>query len=176
MSIRIGQQVPDLRLDAYVAGVDEPVPVRVGHEGAWTAVVFYPRDFTFVCPTELAAFGALEAAFREEDTVVLAASTDSWWVHRAWLRSEPLLGEVAYPVIADTGHELARAFDVLLDDGACLRATFVIDPSGTVRHSSVTDLNVGRSAEETLRVVQALRTGELCPAGWRPGQATLMAA
>ena len=177
MSIRIGHPVPAIDLDAYVSGNDQPVRVTVGGERrGWTVLFFYPRDFTFVCPTELSAFASLTGAFRDAGASVLASSTDSWWVHRAWHASEPRLAHVAYPLIADTGHELAQMFDVLLDDGACLRATFVIDPQGVVRHSSVTDLSVGRSADETLRVVQALGTGELCPAGWRPGEPTLIAA
>jgi lipoyl-dependent peroxiredoxin subunit C len=137
---------------------------------------FYPRDFTFVCPTELAAFAELEEAFDTEDADLVAASTDSAWSHKAWFESSPMLEEVAYPILADTTHELAEAFGVLTGDGSALRGTFVIDPSGVVRHASVTDQSVGRSPGETLRVLQALRTGELCPVRWKPGQATLRLA
>lgn len=118
----------------------------------------------------------LREQFEEAGARILAASTDSYWTHRAWFTSEPRLRDVAYPVLADTSHALARAYGVLQPDGAALRGTFVVDPEGIVRHVSVTDLQVGRNAEETLRVVMALKTGELCPAGWRPGQPTLMAA
>jgi peroxiredoxin (alkyl hydroperoxide reductase subunit C) len=97
-------------------------------------------------------------------------------VHRAWFDTNPWLKEISYAVVADAAHHLARTYGVLREDGAAERATFVIDPAGIVRHASVTDVSVGRSAQETLRVVQALQTGELCPANWRPGQATLMAA
>jgi peroxiredoxin (alkyl hydroperoxide reductase subunit C) len=137
---------------------------------------FYPRDFTFVCPTELAAYEDLRPEFDALDTEIVAASTDSWWVHRAWFDSNPWLKDVAYPVVADASQRLARAYGVLRADGAAERATFVIDPDGIIRHASVTDVNVGRSAEETLRIAQALQTGELCPANWRPGRATLKAA
>ncbi len=97
-------------------------------------------------------------------------------MHRAWFMTNPWLEEVAYPVIADTSQELALRYGVLLEDGAALRATFLVDPQGVVRHATVTDASVGRSAAETLRVLQALQTGELCPANWRPGQATLEVA
>ena len=177
MTVRIGQTIPDITVPAYVRGGYEPEPINVAEQrGAWTVLFFYPRDFTFVCPTELAAFAELHEAFLDANAILLAASTDSWWVHRAWFSSDPLLAGVQYPVLADTGHELSRALGVLEDDGACVRATFIIDSDGMVRHSSATDLSVGRSAEETLRLLQALQTGELCPAGWRPGQETLQAA
>jgi len=176
MNVTLGAPAPRISCEAYVRGEPAPVPTPVPADGRWLVLFFYPRDFTFVCPTELAAFEDARAGFAELGADVVAASTDSWWVHRAWFDSNPWLERVAYPVVADAAHELARAYGVLRDDGAAERATFVIDPEGLVRHASVTDVNVGRSAEETLRVVQALQTGELCPANWRPGQATLIAA
>jgi alkyl hydroperoxide reductase subunit AhpC len=146
------------------------------HRGRWAVLMFYPRDFTFVCPTELAELAELTADFMDEETAIMAASTDSWFSHRRWFEDDPLLARVAYPVLADTAHELARSFGVLEEDGTCRRGTFVIDPEGIVRHATISDGSVGRSAAETLRVVRALRTGELCPASWQPGQATLIAA
>jgi alkyl hydroperoxide reductase subunit AhpC len=125
---------------------------------------------------ELAAFEEARPEFEALGGRLVAASTDSWWVHRAWFESSPWLQNVAYPVVGDPAQELSAAYGVLREDGAAERATFVIDPEGAVRHASVTDVNVGRSAAETLRVLQALQTGELCPANWRPGQATLLAA
>ena len=107
---------------------------------------------------------------------MLAVSTDSFWTHRAWFQSHPQLEQVGYPVLADTAHILSRAFGVLVADGSALRGTFVIDPEGVVRHMAVSDQSVGRGSEETLRVLQALRTGELCPVNWRPGERTLVAA
>ncbi len=146
---------------------------QVPSSGVRVVLFFYPRDFTFVCPTEIRSFSALETEFELEDAVIIGASTDSFYSHKAWFETDPRLRDVGFPVIADTAHRMSRAFGVLVEDGAALRATFIIDPEGIVRHACVTDSNVGRSADETLRVLQALRTGELCPAGWRPGQPTL---
>jgi peroxiredoxin (alkyl hydroperoxide reductase subunit C) len=134
---------------------------------------FYPRDFTFVCPTEIQAFARLHVQFTAEQAVVLAASTDSYHCHKAWYETDQRLREVAYPVLADTAHVLSHAFGVLADDGAARRATFIVDPFGVVRHLQVNDLDVGRNVEETLRLLRALRTGERCPASWMPGETTL---
>jgi alkyl hydroperoxide reductase subunit AhpC len=176
MHITVGAAAPETAVEAYVKGTRQPVELTLPVRGDWLVLFFYPRDFTYVCPTELVAFEQLREDFAEAGARIAAASTDSWWVHRAWFTSNPMLAEVEYPIIADPSHSLARAFGVLLEDGAAQRATFVIDPDGIVRHVSVTDSSVGRSTSETLRVVQALQTGELCPAGWRPGEATLLAA
>lgn len=173
---RVGLQAPGFEVDAYVRG--EPGPRRLALSefvGRWVVLFFYPRDFTFVCPTEIRAFAELEPEFAREDAVVVGVSTDSYYSHKAWFESDPRLAEVTYPVIADTSHEVSEAYGVLLEDGSALRGTFIIDPEGIARQASVTDLNVGRSVEEVLRVLTALRTGELCPAGWRPGQPTLTA-
>jgi peroxiredoxin (alkyl hydroperoxide reductase subunit C) len=143
------------------------------HRGKWLVLFFYPRDFTFICPTELVAFGELEADFKAEEAVVIGASTDSFFSHKAWFESDPRLLRVNYPVLADTSHQLSKGFNVLLDDGASLRGTFIIDPQGVVRHITVNDLDVGRNVEETLRVLRALRSGELCPVAWKPGESTL---
>jgi len=173
----IGSRVPDLTAEAYVPGTRDPQTIAVpAHEGTWTALVFYPRDFTFVCPTELQGFAQLQDDFAAEGARLLAASTDSYWAHKAWFESHSLLADVRYPVLADPMQQLSRAFGVLGEDGAALRATFLIDPEGILCHASVTDLNVGRTPAETLRVLQALRTGELCPVNWRPGVATLSVA
>jgi len=174
--ITVGSTVPDLVLLGYRRDEPDFIPCTLANHDRWIVLFFYPRDFTFVCPTELAAFAELADEFAAEDADLVAASTDSAWSHRAWFETHPLLAEVDYPVVADTTQELAQAFGVLTADGSALRGTFVIDPSGVVRHASITDQNVGRSPEETLRVLQALRTGELCPVRWKPGQATLKIA
>jgi len=176
MNVKLGGRAPQVTAEAYVKGELEPVSLSIAEPGSWTVLFFYPRDYTFVCPTELAAYEEARPALEELGAQVIAASTDSWWVHRAWFGSNPWLENVSYPVVADAAHELAKAYGVLRADGAAERATFVVDPGGIVRHASVTDVNVGRSAEETVRIVQAMQTGELCPANWRPGQATLRAA
>ena len=134
---------------------------------------FYPRDFTFVCPTELQALARLHGAFTWEGALVLAASTDSYHAHRAWFEADPRLREAAYPVIADPGHRLSTAYGVLTEEGAALRGTFILDPEGILRHALVNDLDVGRNVEETLRTLRALKTGALCPVAWQPGQPTL---
>lgn len=163
-----------LELEAYVRGERGPATISLsGFTGSWVVLAFYPNDFTFICPTELAALAELHEQFEEEGAALLAASTDSYHSHKAWFESDARLAAVRYPVIADTTHRLSSAFAVLGNDGVCLRGTFVLDPQGAVRHASVTDVNVGRAPLETLRVLQALKTGELCPAYWQPGEPTL---
>ena len=175
--ITVGHNAPGLEVEAYVPGEPEPKRLSLAdYEGSWVVLFFYPRDFTFICPTELNAFADLEPEFAAEEAVVIAASTDSYWSHKTWYESHPALDAVGYTVIADTTQKLAEAFGVLVEDGSALRGTFVIDPEGKVRSASVVDQNVGRSPEETLRILQALRTGELCPVSWKPGQATLQIA
>jgi peroxiredoxin 2/4 len=177
MSITVGDTVAPIQAPTYVRGRrNAPLMGPVDHRGHWVVLVFYPRDFTFVCPTELAELADLAPAFADEEAAVMAVSTDSWFTHRRWFEDDPTLADVRYPVLADTAHELSRAFGVLEPDGTCRRGTFVIDPEGVVRHATVSDGSVGRSAAETLRVLRALRTGELCPASWQPGQPHLLAA
>ena len=176
MSIRIGKPAPDFSADAYVRGHAHAVQLSLAdYRGRWVVLFFYPRDFTFVCPTELQAMAALHAAFEREHASVLGASTDSFYSHKAWFEGEPRLHGVSFPVIADTAHRLARRLGILLEDGTALRGTFIIDPQGIVRHIQVNDLDVGRNFDETLRTLRALKTGELCPVSWRPGQPTLSA-
>jgi alkyl hydroperoxide reductase subunit AhpC len=177
MTLRVGYPAPGFEAEAYVAGEQDPSSVALeGYSGSWLVLFFYPRDFTFVCPTELQAFAELEHAFADEEAALVAASTDSYWSHRAWFESHPMLTRVRYPVIADTAQRLAAAYNVLADDGSAVRGTFVIDPDGLLRHATVSDQSIGRSPDETLRVLQALRTGALCPVSWRKGQPTLKAA
>jgi peroxiredoxin 2/4 len=174
MSIRVGESVPDHSVQAYVRGERSPSEFDLSsHLGKWVVLFFYPRDFTFICPTELAAFAERHDDFLDERAIVLAASTDSYYSHKAWFESDPRLAGVDYPVIADTAHHLSRSFDVLLDDGATHRATFIVDPTGTLLHMSVNEHDVGRSVDEVLRTLRAFRTGALCPADWGPGKATL---
>jgi len=135
--------------------------------------VLLSTGFHIHLPHRTLAFGELEADFKAEEAVVIGASTDSFFSHKAWFESDARLLRVNYPVLADTSHELSKGFDVLLDDGASLRGTFIIDPQGVVRHITVNDLEVGRNVQEILRVLQALRSGELCPVAWKPGESTL---
>ena len=174
MTVRVGKPVPDLAAEAYVRG--EPRPRRLSpasFQGRWLVLFFYPRDFSRVCPTELQAFAHLHPAFAREQAAVVGVSTDSYNAHRAWFEADPRLAEVRYPVVADSAHTLSEAFGVLQDDGSALRGTFIVDPEGVVRAVHVNDPDVGRNVQETLRVLRALRTGELCPEGWEPGRDTL---
>jgi alkyl hydroperoxide reductase subunit AhpC len=166
----------DPAAEAYVRGEPQPRRVTVaGFHGRWLVLFFYPRDFSRVCPTELQAFALLHPEFVREQAAVVGVSTDSYDAHRAWFESDPRLAEVRYPVVADSDHRLSAAYGVLQDDGSALRGTFLVDPEGLVRGVHVNDPDVGRNVQETLRLLRALRTGELCPEGWTPGQPTLPA-
>jgi peroxiredoxin (alkyl hydroperoxide reductase subunit C) len=145
--------------------------------GKWKVYFFWPKDFTFVCPTEIAAFGQLEREFAERGAQLLGVSTDSEYVHLAWRQQHPDLRNLPFPMIADLKRELSQALGVLdKREGVALRATFIVDPQGAIRFASVNDLSVGRNPGEVLRVLDALQTDELCPCNWHPGEATLSAA
>jgi len=145
--------------------------------GKWRVVFFWPKDFTFVCPTEIAAFGRLENEFRARDAQLLGASIDNEYVHLAWRREKEELKDLPFPMLADVKRELAGALGILDPEaGVAQRATFIVDPHGVIRFVYVTDLNVGRSPEEVLRVLDALQTDELCPCNWHKGEDTLKAA
>lgn len=140
-------------------------------KGQWVVLFFYPRDFTFICPTELKEFARLQDEFLQCKCVIVGCSTDSEHSHKAWFERD--LKEVTYPVLADTRHEVSRAYNILGDDGASQRGTFIIDPEEVLRWMNVSGNSVGRSVTETLRALKALQTGELCPVEWEPGQQTL---
>lgn len=145
--------------------------------GKWKVYFFWPKDFTFVCPTEIAAFGKLEREFAERDAQLLGVSTDSEYVHLAWRQQHPDLRNLPFPMIADLKRELSQALGVLdRREGVALRATFIVDPQGAIRFVSVNDLSVGRNPDEVLRVLDALQTDELCPCNWQKGQETVHAA
>ncbi len=172
--LKLNQVAPDFTNPAYQKGLkDDYREVSLSdYKGKWLVLFFYPRDFTFVCPTEIEGFAKHEAEFNKLDCEILAASTDSIYSHKAWFERD--LKDVAYPILADSTHELANAYGVLNEtDGTAERGTFIIDPEGKLRYILVSDGNVGRSVTETLRVVKALQTGGLCPVDWEPGQANL---
>ena len=150
------------------------------YSGKWLVMLFYPLDFTFVCPTELTAFSDRYEEFEGIGAEVIGVSTDSVYSHRAWLQTSRDKGGVEglkYPLASDITKQVSRDYGVLIEDqGIALRGLFVIDPEGVLRYKVVHDLNIGRSVDETLRVIQALQTGGLCQAEWRPGQETLKAA
>ena len=143
----------------------------------WKVVFFWPKDFTFVCPTEIAAFGKLNKDFAERDAVVYGVSTDSEFVHLAWRQNHADLKALPFAMLADLKRELSSELGILdKDEGVCLRATFIVDPEGIIRFVSVNDLSVGRNPQEVLRVLDALQTDELCPCNWQKGDDVLKAA
>jgi peroxiredoxin (alkyl hydroperoxide reductase subunit C) len=163
MSVNAGDVAPVVTVEAYVRDEAQPVEVEVGGPAeSWTVLFFYPRDFTFLCPAELRGFAELQAAFALEGASVMAASTDSWHVHRAWLETSSGLTGIRYPVLADPAQELIRAYGVLdVEDGSALPATFIIDPSGTVRDMSIAGPGTRHRPEETLETLRELRISEL---------------
>jgi alkyl hydroperoxide reductase subunit AhpC len=176
----IGEQFPGYRLNAVVATDQNKAFQSIDsgtHAGKWRVIFFWPMDFTFVCPTEIAAFGKLEKEFRARDAQLLGASTDSEYVHLAWRRDKEELQDLPFPMLADVKRELTTALGILdAAAGVAQRATYIVDPQGVIRFVYVTDLNVGRNPEEVLRVLDALQTDELCPCNWQKGDDTLKAA
>jgi peroxiredoxin (alkyl hydroperoxide reductase subunit C) len=178
--LTIGDQFPTFTAKAVVSldrGHEFETLSDHSFQGKWKVYFFWPKDFTFVCPTEIAAFGKLEREFADRDAQLLGVSTDSEYVHLAWRQQHPDLRELPFPMIADLKRELSSALGVLdRREGVALRATFIVDPEGAIRFASVNDLSVGRNPDEVLRVLDALQTDELCPCNWRKGEATLSAA
>jgi alkyl hydroperoxide reductase subunit AhpC len=175
--LTVGDRFPSVRLPAVV-GLDR------GREFAeistdspsdkWRVIFFWPMDFTFVCPTEIAEFARRNRDFADRDAEVLGVSTDTQYVHLAWRRTHPDLRDVPFPMLADYRRELSAALGVLhRTEGVALRATYIVDPEGVVRFASVHDLSVGRNVDEVIRTLDALQTDELCPCNWRPGESTL---
>ena len=162
----VGQRFPQFALTGVVSGNPEKAFQPVSSDsfaGKWQVLFFWPKDFTFVCPTEIAAFGKLEKEFRARDAQLLGVSIDSEYVHLAWRRDKEELRSLPFPMLADIKRELAGHLGIL-------------DPQGVIRFVYVTDLNVGRSPQEVLRVLDALQTDELCPCNWQKGEETLKAA
>ena len=178
--LTIGDEFPRFHLKGVVsldAGKEFSDISERTHDGKWKVVFFWPKDFTFVCPTEIAAFGKLNRDFNDRDAVVYGVSTDTEFVHLAWRRSHPDLKDIPFPMLADVKREISGAFGVLdKKEGVALRATFIVDPQGVIRFVSVNDLNVGRNVDEVLRTLDALQTDELTPCNWRKGDKTLDAA
>jgi alkyl hydroperoxide reductase subunit AhpC len=176
----IGESIPEFHLQAVVSldpGKEFQQITRESFPGSWRVLFFWPMDFTFICPTEIAEFGRRHGEFTERGAQVLGASTDTHWVHLAWRNQHPALRDLPYPMLADTKRELATALGVLhKDEGVPLRATFVVDPDHVIRHVSVNDLSVGRNVDEVLRVLDALQTDQLTPCNWKKGDPTLKVA
>ncbi len=178
--LTVGDKFPAFALKAVTFGDPNQAFQNVTNQtwrGKWLVVFFWPKDFTFVCPTEIVGFNDLEGEFRDRDTQLLGASIDSEYVHAAWRRHHPDLAKIKFPWLADLKRELSAACGVLdANEGVALRATFVVDPEGIIRHVSVNDLSVGRNPQEVLRTLDALQSDELCPCNWQKGEPTLQAA
>jgi alkyl hydroperoxide reductase subunit AhpC len=170
MSI-VGKRAPDFTASA-VGGDGEFRDIALGdYRGMYLVLFFYPADFTFICPTEIQEFSRRHEEFKAANAVILGCSTDSKHSHKAWIKNG--LGALKHPLLADFNKTIARDYGALLDDGVACRATFIIDPEGIVQHASYNADLLGRSVSETLRLVQAVQTGERCPVEWKPGSKTL---
>jgi len=172
--VSIGHTIPDVGCEAYLPdGRIEPVSLA-HYRGKWLVLFFWPLDFTFVCATEVRAYSDLAHDFDISGAVLLGASVDSAHAHRNWVKQG--LGQVRFPMLGDVSHELARGCGVLTDSGVAVRATFIVNPEGRIVSVAANDLNVGRSARETLRLLHALQSGELTACEWQPGEAFVAAA
>jgi len=176
--VKIGQVVPDFKMAAYHD--DEIKDIKLSDfKGKWVVLVFYPADFTFVCPTELEDVAALYPKFQEAGAEVISISTDTAFVHKAWHDTSDAIGQVKYYMGADPSGEVSRLFGVYLEDqGLALRGSFIIDPEGVLKTSETHDLGIGRSATEALRKLTAAKFvhengDQVCPANWTPGADTL---
>ncbi len=185
-SVRIGETIPDYEFEAYQN--DEVKTMKFSDfRGKWLIVMFYPADFTFVCPTELEEMAGLYPKLKELGAEVVSFSTDTVFVHKAWHDTSEAIKKIEYPMGADPTGKIADAFGVLIeggdmaltpDEGLALRGTFIVDPKGVLKTMEVHDNGIGRSAKETLRKLQAAQfvdthSGQVCPAAWQPGDDTL---
>jgi peroxiredoxin len=183
MVLTIGSTLPDMSLPAYHPVKDEEVSLKMAdYKGKWKIFFFYPADFTFVCPTELEEMAENYEAFQAEGAEVFSVSTDTVFVHKAWHDSSEAIKKIKYPMVADPAGTLSKLFGVYIatggDAGLALRGTFIVDPVGVVRTVEIHDNSIGRSAKETLRKLKAAKFvaehgGNVCPASWEPGEATL---
>ena len=173
---KVGEPAPGFTLDALIGketGKEFRQISLEEYRGRWVVLFFYPMDFSFVCPTEIKGFNDALPAFTKLDAVVLGASTDSRYAHLAWMQRGDL-GALKFPLLSDLKKETARSYGCLDEKlGVAMRALYIIDPEGVLQYQVVHNQDVGRSVEETLRVLEALQTGSLCPLGWKPGQKTI---
>lgn len=177
--LTVGDKFPQFELKATVSEEFDKAFQTIkddSYPGKWLVVFFWPKDFTFVCPTEIAEFGKNNSEFADRDAQVLGGSVDSEFVHMAWRKDHPDLTGLPFPMLADIRKDLSSKLGILDEEGVTKRATFIVDPQGMIRFASVTDMNVGRNVNEVLRVLDALQTDELCPCNWQRGQETLKVA
>ncbi|MGH9615685.1 MAG: peroxiredoxin [Acidobacteriaceae bacterium] len=179
--LQIGEKFPDFSLTATVSTEKDEAKAFINvtqdsYPGKWKLFFFWPKDFTFVCPTEIAAFGKLNREFADRDCQILGASTDNEYVHAAWRTHHADLKDLPFPMLSDIKRDLSEQLGILDEKaGVAQRATFLVDPGNVIRFIYVTDLSVGRNPQEVLRVLDALQTDELCPCNWQKGEATLTA-
>ena len=178
MLAKVGQKAPDFTMSTTENIDTLDHIVKLGdYQGKWLVLFFYPLDFTFVCPTEIRGFNSRIDELNALGAKVLGVSTDSIYSHRAWIKSskaEGGLGELHYPLASDITKQVAQSYGVLIEEeGIALRGLFIIDPEGIIRYQVVSDLNIGRSVDEIIRVLHALQTGGLCPIDWQVGERTL---
>ncbi len=177
--LSVGSQFPAFKKKAVVSieKGKEFIDLTNEHatkDGKWTVMFWWPKDFTFVCPTEIAEFNKKAGEFSDRDAILIGASTDSEFVHAAWRRGHDDLRNLKFPMLADTSKSLAEELGILdNEERIAYRATYIIDPQGIVRWVSINDLNVGRNVQEVIRVLDALQTDELCPCNWKKGEETL---
>ncbi len=178
--LTVGDKLPELKLPvqqgASALPADETIDLG-DKNGKWKILFYWPKDFTFVCPTEIVGYGDLKGEFADRDAELIGASTDTAHVHFAWRRSDEELANADFPWIADNGKELAEALGILdPNEHVAFRATFIVDPDNVIQHVTVNGLNVGRNPQEALRVLDALQTDELCPCNWQQGEEVLKPA
>jgi alkyl hydroperoxide reductase subunit AhpC len=178
--LNVGDQFPHFALKGVISSDINSAFIDVDsqtYQNKWQVFFFWPKDFTFVCPTEIAEFGKLHNEFTDRDAQLLGVSIDSEFVHLAWKQQKEELRELPFPMLSDIKRELSSALDILdKNAGVAKRAVFIVDPQGLIRFSMVTDLKVGRNPKEVLRILDALQTDELCPCNWQQGQQTLVVA
>ena len=184
--VKVGESIPDFEFETYHKGAVKTMSFS-SLRGKWVIVVFYPADFTFVCPTELEELAALYPKFQELNAEIISISSDTVFTHKAWHDTSEGIKKIDYPMAADPSGKISSAFGVLIeggeaaltpDEGLALRGTFIIDPSGTLRAMEINDNSMGRKAAETMRKLQMAQyiethKGQVCPASWEPGDDTL---
>ncbi len=176
--VKIGAEVPDNEFEVFHNEQTKKMKISE-FKGKWLVMIFYPADFTFICPTELEETAEHYDEFKELNAEVLSISTDTVFVHKAWHDNSPAIKKIKFPMVADPTGKLCREFGTYIDgEGLSLRGSFIIDPDGVLKAYEIHDNSIGRSAKELLRKLQAAKFvreagGEVCPASWEPGKKTL---
>lgn len=175
--VKIGHVIPDFELQAFQAEAIKTIRLS-DYRGQWLVLLFYPADFTFICPTELQDAAKMYPAFKKENAEILSVSTDTVFVHKAWHDQSPSIKQIEFPMLADPTGNLCREFGTFIEEeGLSLRGSFIVDPQGVLKSFEIHDNSIGRSTKELLRKLQASKFvaehGEVCPVNWEPGGETL---